>query len=208
MAVDPDFVLDNMNGVIDNIFEKYVISPMKSHMRTTVNRKCEGKAKLKRAKQNFDKLNEIKLGDEIQVFSSNKTSRMNKDIAKKDGTFDETVVPIKDKMKISDKRTIAHFLTLDPESMSFQKVTKIFEMTEKQAKKSRKLYCEKGLKALPPTYKGKTLSKDVMSFSAFVITMMNFHSKCLEKRLFLVYLKMSINKKTSVKQPKRTITGN
>ena len=62
-AVDPDFALDNMNEVIDNIFEKYMISPMKKHMWSTVHRRSEAKAKLKRAKQNFDKLNEIILGD-------------------------------------------------------------------------------------------------------------------------------------------------
>ena len=81
---------------------------------------------------------------------------MNKDIAKKVDTFDEIVVPIKGKMTISDKRTSAQFLTLAPESMSFQKVTKTFDMTEQEAKKARKLI------ALPPTYKGKSLSEDVI----------------------------------------------
>ena len=42
---------------------------------------------------------------------------MNKDIAKKVNTFDEIVVPIRDKMEISDKRTVTQFLTLAPESM-------------------------------------------------------------------------------------------
>ena len=41
-------------------------------------------------------------------------------------------------------------------------------MTEQQAKKARKLYCEKGLLALPPTCKGKSLSKEVIDLVHFL----------------------------------------
>lgn len=113
-AVDLDLVLDNMDKVINSSFQKYGISFIETHGQSAVHCKSEAKAKSKKAKQNLDKLNKVKLGDENQVISSNDNSQMNRDIAKKADNFDEIVVAIKDKTKISDKGT-------PPQSMSIQK---------------------------------------------------------------------------------------
>ena len=37
-----------------------------------------------------------------------------------------------------------------------------FNVTEYQAKKARKLFCEKGLFAMPPAYQGKKLPQEVL----------------------------------------------
>ena len=76
--------------------------------------------------------------------------------------FDAILDLIKDKIKVSDKRTITQLLTLAPKSMPRSKVMSTFNVTEYQAKKAKRLFQEKGLLAMPPVYSGKTLSKNVI----------------------------------------------
>ena len=68
--------------------------------------------------------------------------------------------PIKEKRNVSNKRTKIQLLTLAPTTWSINEIKSFFSVTEYQAKKLRKLFKEKGVLAISPIYKGKSLSEE------------------------------------------------
>ena len=196
---DNDFEIDKTNEIIDQSLGNYGISPIKKHGRSVIHRQSEVKRKLNESKQNLDQLNSTILGDQITSFDEN--SVINNIIVKKADNFDEIVTAVKDKLKLSDKRTVTQLLTIAPQSMSIQNVMSTFDVTEYQAKKARKLYCDKGLLAMPPTYKGKKLSQDVVEFVHSFYHNDEFSCQMPGKKDFV-----SINK--NVYQQKRLILSN
>lgn len=155
-STDNDYELDEVVN-IDETLMKYETSQFKKHGKWETHRKSEARRKLKTIQENLDSLKDNVLGE--QNCNEEAISKITFEKAKH---FDEIVAVVKEKLEISDKRTITQLLTVAPKSMSISKVMSTFNATEYQAKKSRKLLNEKGLMSMPPSYKGKVLLHNVL----------------------------------------------
>ena len=159
---DIEFLPENNSSFkIDKSLQQYGISPIKKHSKSNIHRQTEVKRKICKAQNQLNELAQIVTNE--KTFSVVEEEKVKKLLSEKAEYFDEMVKSIKDKISTSDKRTITQLLTLAPPSMTKENVIKYFNVTDFQAKKAKKLYNEKGLLAMPPQYRGKTLSEDIVN---------------------------------------------
>ena len=140
---------------IDESLTEMGVSPIKKHGKSQRHRRSEVKRKVKTLEGSLANLKENVFGNQVKDQSLDKTT------LQKAEHFDEMVSLIKDKLQLADKRTTTQLITLAPKSMSLSQVMSTFNVTEYQARKARQLFQEKGLLAVPPSYNGKVLPKDV-----------------------------------------------
>ena len=131
------------------------VSPVKKHGASERHRRSETKRKIMKKQNNLAAAREKLLGHNSNDEPINKVTKEKSDY------FDEMVELMKNKLQVSDKRTITQILTLAPKSMSFSQVMSTFNVTEYQARKAKRLFNERGILAIPPLYKGKDLPKNV-----------------------------------------------
>lgn len=155
---EQDFTMDKTEPAINKSLSSIGASPLKRRQLSNRDKPSYAKRKISEAQSLIGNQIAAAVGINYDEQPSMSRSRPCNNCADLDNLIEE----LKEKCKVSNRRTKVQILTLVPRSWTIKDTTTAFDVSERMVKQARKLKEEHGILAFPANRQGRKLSVEVV----------------------------------------------
>ena len=164
VTYDNEIYLNTRKESLNNTLNVFDISPVEVHSVATHSKPALGKKKLKQVEDVITKkLVSVLKVDQTELKEEYVQNNIAAETQSKANDLDYLVDCMKDKIKISNRRTRLQILTLVPNSWSLRKAAEVFSVSKSTIQKSWLLRDEEGIAEYPDLLKRQKLTEEIIN---------------------------------------------